>query len=206
MFLCQTLCFFFGQMSWEFFICFFLFDYYYSECHWGLKFCDILLKGVVYSCRRRVIQVYANGARILDGAFMTQELSFKAQSSDSASESQTVLSVSIADPYVLLRMIDGSIQLLVGGIFQNSFHVCIISLKHLNLCDYCIEIEWFIYINISYFHSGEVYRGLCGIYFQYKRIISHQNIYIWKSVFQEKKIVFSYFLISSIHILQKLIR
>lgn len=85
--------------------------------------------------------MYANGARILDGAFMTQELSFKAQNSDSASESQTVLSVSIADPYVLLRMIDGSIQLLVGGIFQHSFHVCIISLKHLNLYDYSIEIE-----------------------------------------------------------------
>lgn len=64
--------------------------------------------------RRRVIQVYASGARILDGSFMTQELSFKAQNSDSGSESHTVLSVSIADPYVLLRMIDGSIQLLVG--------------------------------------------------------------------------------------------
>lgn len=72
-------------------------------------------------CRRRVIQVYASGARILDGAFMTQELSFKAQNSEigSGSESPMVSSVSIADPYVLLRMIDGNIQLLVGGIFQN---------------------------------------------------------------------------------------
>ncbi|KAJ9679116.1 hypothetical protein PVL29_021139 [Vitis rotundifolia] len=50
--------------------------------------------------------VYARGARILDGAFMTQDLPI--------SESSTVLSVSIADPYVLLRMSDGNIQLLVG--------------------------------------------------------------------------------------------
>lgn len=66
--------------------------------------------------RRRVIQVYARGVRILDGAFMTQDLSLKAASSEagSGSESSTVSSVSIADPYVLLRMTDGSIQLLVG--------------------------------------------------------------------------------------------
>uniref|UniRef100_A0A5B6ZUE1 Cleavage and polyadenylation specificity factor 160 kDa subunit n=2 Tax=Davidia involucrata TaxID=16924 RepID=A0A5B6ZUE1_DAVIN len=66
--------------------------------------------------RRRVIQVFARGARILDGAFMTQDLSFKAPNSESGSgsESSTVSSVSIADPYVLLRMTDGSIQLLVG--------------------------------------------------------------------------------------------
>lgn len=57
--------------------------------------------------RCRVVQVYARGARILDGAFMTQDLLI--------SESSSVLSVSIADPYVLLRMSDGSIQLLVGG-------------------------------------------------------------------------------------------
>jgi cleavage and polyadenylation specificity factor subunit 1 len=62
--------------------------------------------------RRRVVQVYARGARILDGAFMTQDLGFKAPNSES--ESSTVSSVSIADPYVLLRMTDGSIQLLVG--------------------------------------------------------------------------------------------
>lgn len=66
--------------------------------------------------RRRVIQVFAGGARILDGQFMTQELSFNASNSEigSGSESQTVSSVSIADPYVLIRMVDGSIQLLVG--------------------------------------------------------------------------------------------
>ncbi|KAL8217962.1 hypothetical protein R6Q57_021335, partial [Mikania cordata] len=61
--------------------------------------------------RRRVIQVYPRGARILDGAFMTQDLSFRATNSEA---SMTVSSVSIADPYVLLMMTDGSIQLLVG--------------------------------------------------------------------------------------------
>ncbi|GAB4826000.1 hypothetical protein Ancab_008868 [Ancistrocladus abbreviatus] len=66
--------------------------------------------------RRRVVQVYARGARILDGSFMTQDLSFGASNSEpgSGSETLTVSSVSIADPYVLLRMNDGSIQLLVG--------------------------------------------------------------------------------------------
>uniref|UniRef100_A0A1S3XQG5 Cleavage and polyadenylation specificity factor subunit 1 n=1 Tax=Nicotiana tabacum TaxID=4097 RepID=A0A1S3XQG5_TOBAC len=66
--------------------------------------------------RRRVIQVFAHGARILDGAFMTQELSFKASNveSGSSSDSSIVSSVSIADPYVLLRMTNGSIQLLAG--------------------------------------------------------------------------------------------
>ncbi|XP_076889541.1 cleavage and polyadenylation specificity factor subunit 1-like [Bidens hawaiensis] len=61
--------------------------------------------------RRRVIQVYSRGARILDGAFMTQDLTFRATNSEAA---LTVSSVSIADPYVLLMMTDGSIQLLVG--------------------------------------------------------------------------------------------
>lgn len=65
-----------------------------------------------------MIQIYARGARILDGAFMTQELTFKTSNSESGSGSEipTVSSVSIADPYVLLRMSDGSIQLIVGGI------------------------------------------------------------------------------------------
>ena len=47
--------------------------------------------------KRRVVQIYVRGARILDSAFMTQDLPI--------SESSTVLSVSIADPYVLLRNI-----------------------------------------------------------------------------------------------------
>lgn len=66
--------------------------------------------------RRRVVQIYARGARILDGSYMTQELSFVVHNSESTSNSEpsTVSSVSIADPYVLLKMTDGSIQLLVG--------------------------------------------------------------------------------------------
>lgn len=70
-----------------------------------------------FSSRRRVIQIFARGARILDGSFMTQDLSLKSSNTEisAASEGATVSSVSIADPYVLLRMTDGSIQLLVGG-------------------------------------------------------------------------------------------
>ncbi|CAH2070334.1 unnamed protein product [Thlaspi arvense] len=66
--------------------------------------------------RRRVIQVFEHGARILDGSFMNQELIFGAPNSESnsGSESSTVSTVSIADPYVLLRMTDDSIRLLVG--------------------------------------------------------------------------------------------
>ncbi|XP_022736191.1 cleavage and polyadenylation specificity factor subunit 1 isoform X2 [Durio zibethinus] len=66
--------------------------------------------------RRRVIQVFERGARILDGSFMTQELSIPSPNSEngSGSDSCTVMFVSIVDPYVLLRMTDGSILLLVG--------------------------------------------------------------------------------------------
>ncbi|XP_073220411.1 cleavage and polyadenylation specificity factor subunit 1 isoform X2 [Cicer arietinum] len=66
--------------------------------------------------RRRVIQVYERGARILDGSFMTQDVSFGASNSEAnyGSESALALSVSIADPYVLLKMSDGSVRLLVG--------------------------------------------------------------------------------------------
>ena len=56
---------------------------------------------------------------MLDGSFMTQELNFTAHSSESSasgSEPLGVASASIADPYVLLKMVDGTIQLLVGGI------------------------------------------------------------------------------------------
>ncbi|PUZ46211.1 hypothetical protein GQ55_7G032200 [Panicum hallii var. hallii] len=66
--------------------------------------------------RRRVIQVYAKGARVLDGSFMTQELNFTMHSSESSlsSEPLAAASASIADPYVLLKMVDGTIRLLVG--------------------------------------------------------------------------------------------
>ncbi|MQM02178.1 hypothetical protein Taro_034945 [Colocasia esculenta] len=65
--------------------------------------------------RRRVVQVFARGVRILDGSYMTQELNFGGHSAESTANSDTtVVSASIADPYVLLRMSDGSIQLLLG--------------------------------------------------------------------------------------------
>ncbi|XP_066346817.1 probable cleavage and polyadenylation specificity factor subunit 1 isoform X2 [Miscanthus floridulus] len=66
--------------------------------------------------RRRVIQVYAKGARVLDGSFMTQELNFSMHTSESSlsSEPLAAASASIADPYVLLKMGDGSIRLLIG--------------------------------------------------------------------------------------------
>ncbi|WVZ84660.1 hypothetical protein U9M48_031667 [Paspalum notatum var. saurae] len=66
--------------------------------------------------RRRVIQVYAKGARVLDGSFMTQELNFSVHTSESSlsSEPLAAVSASIADPYVLLKMLDGTIRLLIG--------------------------------------------------------------------------------------------
>ncbi|XP_023520840.1 cleavage and polyadenylation specificity factor subunit 1 isoform X2 [Cucurbita pepo subsp. pepo] len=66
--------------------------------------------------RRRVIQVYETGARVLDGSFMTQDLNLVVPGNESGngSEGCTVLSASISDPYVLLTMTDGSIRLLVG--------------------------------------------------------------------------------------------
>ncbi|PKA60062.1 Cleavage and polyadenylation specificity factor subunit 1 [Apostasia shenzhenica] len=66
--------------------------------------------------RRRVVQIFSRGARILDGSYMTQELAFGVNDSDhySSTDSFTVSSASIADPYVLIKMVDGSIQLLVG--------------------------------------------------------------------------------------------
>lgn len=87
-----------------------------------LHFLDINLETkisyflVISLFRRRVVQVFERGARILDGSFMTQDLSFGGSSSEtSRSESSTVMHVSIVDPYVLVRMADGSIQILVGG-------------------------------------------------------------------------------------------
>uniref|UniRef100_A0A0D3FTF4 Cleavage/polyadenylation specificity factor A subunit N-terminal domain-containing protein n=1 Tax=Oryza barthii TaxID=65489 RepID=A0A0D3FTF4_9ORYZ len=62
--------------------------------------------------RRRV---YGKGARVLDGSFMTQELNFTTHASESSSsEALGVACASIADPYVLLKMVDGSVQLLIG--------------------------------------------------------------------------------------------
>jgi len=54
---------------------------------------------------------------VLDGSFMTQELNFTMHSSESSltSEPLAAASASIADPYVLLKMVDGTVRLLVGG-------------------------------------------------------------------------------------------
>ncbi|KAG0498835.1 hypothetical protein HPP92_003526 [Vanilla planifolia] len=83
--------------------------------------------------RRRVVQIFARGARILDGAYMTQEFTFGVNSSDpsSSSDNFTVSSASIADPYVLLKMVDGSVQLLIGDIStcNVSIHVPALSFK-----------------------------------------------------------------------------
>ncbi|KAK8965128.1 Cleavage and polyadenylation specificity factor subunit 1 [Platanthera guangdongensis] len=80
--------------------------------------------------RRRVVQVFARGARILDGSYMTQELSFGVHNSDHSStlDSSTVSSASIADPYVLLKMVDGSIQLLIGDLSACTVSICIPSI------------------------------------------------------------------------------
>ncbi|TVU13331.1 hypothetical protein EJB05_40381 [Eragrostis curvula] len=64
---------------------------------------------------RRVIQVYAKGARVLDGSFMTQELNISTHTSESSLSSEPLAAyASIADPYVLLKMVDGTLRLLVG--------------------------------------------------------------------------------------------
>lgn len=54
---------------------------------------------------------------MLDGSFMTQELNFTMHTSESSlsSEPLAAASASIADPYVLLKMVDGTIRLLIGG-------------------------------------------------------------------------------------------
>lgn len=80
--------------------------------------------------RRRVVQVFARGARILDGSYMTQELTFGVHNSDHSStlDSSTVSSASIADPYVLLKMVDGSIQLLIGDLSACTVSICVPSI------------------------------------------------------------------------------
>lgn len=66
-----------------------------------------------------MIQVFEHGLRILNGSSMTQELSLAAPNPEPGSESCLVSTVSIADPYVLLKMSDGSIRLLSGGMFPS---------------------------------------------------------------------------------------
>jgi cleavage and polyadenylation specificity factor subunit 1 len=95
-------------------------------CSALLQLCLYHLNILFQFCRRRVIQVYAKGARVLDGSFMTQELNFSMHTSESSSSSEPLAaaSASIADPYVLLKMGDGSIRLLVGGMVH-VYPVCL---------------------------------------------------------------------------------
>lgn len=66
--------------------------------------------------RRRVVQVYAQGVRILDGGNVKQNQCIEVPNPDASSGSgnAVVSTVSIVDPYVLLKMTDGSIRLVVG--------------------------------------------------------------------------------------------
>lgn len=76
-----------------------------------------IVAGNLFS-RRRVVQVYSRGVRLLDGAYMTQELRIEAPSLkadiSSKSENVCVAYASIVDPYVLLKMTDGTVQLVTG--------------------------------------------------------------------------------------------
>lgn len=64
--------------------------------------------------RRFVVQVFQNGLRLLDGAKMTQELliaSPQLENGGADVASNLVIEATIADPFVLLKMTDGSLQL-----------------------------------------------------------------------------------------------
>ncbi|MCO5593054.1 hypothetical protein L7F22_047059 [Adiantum nelumboides] len=68
--------------------------------------------------RKRVVQVFSRGVRLLDGAYMTQELRIEAPLSkidgSSKLDNVSVTYASIVDPYVLLKMTDGTLQLVTG--------------------------------------------------------------------------------------------
>lgn len=70
-----------------------------------------------YDCRHFVVQVYQTGVRLLDGAKMTQELLFTSLKLEGVPDLPSNLAVeaTIADPFVLLKMADGSLQLIIGG-------------------------------------------------------------------------------------------
>lgn len=69
--------------------------------------------------RRFVVQVYQNGLRLLDGAKMLQELlitNSELENNSSEVANNLVIEAVIADPYMLLKMTDGSLQLVVGDV------------------------------------------------------------------------------------------
>ena len=73
-----------------------------------------------------MVQVFQNGLRLLDGAKMTQELLLVSpQPENAAAEvaSNPVVEATIADPFVLLKMSDGNLQLVVGGKYAVAFHI-----------------------------------------------------------------------------------
>eukprot|EP00252_Welwitschia_mirabilis_P006620 TRINITY_DN1750_c0_g1_i1.p1 TRINITY_DN1750_c0_g1~~TRINITY_DN1750_c0_g1_i1.p1 ORF type:complete len:1015 (+),score=221.45 TRINITY_DN1750_c0_g1_i1:83-3046(+) len=78
---------------------------------------EFFIKGPTISAgnfftRRRIIQIYERGLRLLDGQYMTQEL--LVGDATSGSENAVIATASIVDPYALLKMTDGSLQLVVG--------------------------------------------------------------------------------------------
>lgn len=129
-----------------------------------------------FSSRRRVIQIFARGARILDGAFMTQDLSLKSSNTETsvASDGAAVLSVSIADPYVLLKMNDGSIQLLVGGMSGQVAVLKLISVSekliHTRGCVLCIQ---FAVKTLKYIKSVSLAAQSCKLKHSLYIIYSH---------------------------------
>lgn len=86
-----------------------------------------------YDCRHFVVQVYQTGVRLLDGAKMTQELLFTSPKLDGVPDLPSNLAVeaTIADPFVLLKMADGSLQLIIGGMIVISLTA---SSKLIKLC------------------------------------------------------------------------
>lgn len=72
-----------------------------------------------------MVQVFQNGLRLLDGAKMTQELLIDSRVVGYGGPevaSNLVVEATIVDPYVLLKMTDGSLQLVVGGKFIAALH------------------------------------------------------------------------------------
>lgn len=72
-----------------------------------------------------MVQVYERGLRLLDGAKMTQDLSIvsaKLEGNVGQSDNLQVVGASIADPYVVLLITDGTVQLVVGGTIPHNLY------------------------------------------------------------------------------------
>jgi hypothetical protein len=70
------------------------------------------------------VQVFDRGLRLLDGAIQMQELLIERPEAETngsvPSTGNLVVGAAIADPFVVLKMADGALQLVVGGIFHHS--------------------------------------------------------------------------------------